>query len=428
MLIGLQIYYLSVVGALFLYAVWTPRNALRAFPIGIALNVFPLALLPYFSMDTARLGGLPLVYLPITAVGLALIAQNGTRVPRRHAVMYVLACIYLIYTFCNTVLAHGASSSNLIYWLAWPLNLAMFIATASLVGRMEPEFLDRVLNRCVMLMVAAALVGLARFAFGISTDANFMPVMNRNGTVVLITLLFPLVFHVHHVQRKSTAWLLFCAGTIALCVTLTYSRSGLIGLAAGALLYYGRLSLMGLLKTGACVLVLALFLSSGVAERTTERLATTDTVVSALIEGRELDPSMSDRNRLHLVNAALATADEHFWFGTGLGMENYREGLREAGHGQLRSKAHNFYISYFAELGLVGFVLLLATLQRIYAGLPPLNSPYRAFRVSFLVMALMMTMNEYILLPELWLLFGMLAGMSHSVQSLRHGILRSSHD
>src|SRR5690606_13862209 len=76
------------------------------------------------------------------------------------------------------------------------------------------------------------------------------------------------------------------------------------------------------------------------------------------------------------------------------------------------SKAHNFYLSYFAELGLSGFALLLAILQRVYAGLPPLSSRFRAFRVCFLVMALMMTMNEYILLPELWLFFGLMNGIA----------------
>lgn len=427
MLMALQLYYLGVAGALLVYALRTPRHALRAFPTGIALNIFPLALLPYLSMDVARLGGLPLVYLPVMAVGLALIARNGMRLPRRHTALHVLACIYLIYTFCNTVLLHGISAGNLVYWLAWPLNVAMFIAAAATVGRMAPGFVDRVLEGCVLLMTAAALVGLARFASGIGDDANFMPVMNRNGTVVLLTLLFPVVFHVYDTQGKSRRWLLLCAGTIALCVALTFSRSGLIGLAAGVLLYYGRFSLAGLLKAAAGVIVVALFLNTGVTERTTERLFTTSGTVSALFDGRELDRSVGDYNRLHLVNSAMDTAREHFWFGTGLGMTNYREGLRRAGHGEVTSKAHNFYISYFAELGVVGFMLLLAMLQRIYAGLPPLGSRYRAFRVSFLVMALMMTMNEYILLPELWLFFGMLAGLSHRVRAMqpcsrsRHG-------
>lgn len=415
MLMMLQLYYLGVSGALFLYALYTPRCAMRAFLLGIAVNVFPLALLPYMDMDVARLGGLPLVYLPATAVGLALALRNGLRLPRRHLTLYILICIYLIYTFCNTVLLRGVSAGNLVYWLAWPLNFLLFIAMAATAARMPGHFLDRILEGCVLLLVAACAVGLARFAAGLEPDSNFMPLMNRNGTVVLITLLFPLVFHVHATQGKSRLWLVLCAGTVALCVALTFSRSGLLGLLAGIILYYWRFSLMGLLKFSAAVLVAGLFLASGVAERSTERLLMTGRTIGAMLEGREVDRSIGDHNRVVLVNSAIDTAKAHAWFGTGLGMENYREGLRKASAAPVTSKSHNFYLSYFAELGLFGFALLLAILRRIYVSLPPLNSRHRAFRVAFLVTALMMTMNEYILLPELWLFMGLLAGISHGL-------------
>lgn len=417
MLTVLQMYYVGISGALFLYAVYTPRNAVRAFAPALALNVFPLAALPYMSMDIARLGGMPLVYLPMTAIGLAMIVRNGLRLPRRFLLLYLFVALYLVYTFSNTVLARGISASNLMYWLAWPLNFLIFIAAASIVARLEPGATDRMLHRCVQVLVAASIVGLARYAVGIETDANFIPLMNRNGTVVLIALLFPLVFHVHATQGKSRTWLLVCAGTIALCVTLTFSRSGLLGLLAGTVLYYWRFSLMGLLKFCTAVLVIALFLASGIAERTTERLLMSARTVSAMAEGREVDRSIGDHNRVILVNSAIATAKKHFWFGTGLGMENYREGLRKASLLPVTSKAHNFYLSYFTELGLIGFALLLAILQRVYAGLAPMGSPFRAFRTSFLVMALMMTMNEYILLPELWLFFGVLSGISQRLMS-----------
>jgi len=415
MLMALQLYYMGVSTALFLYALYTPRCAIRSFPVAIALNVFPLALLPYMSMDIARLAGMPLVYLPMTAVGMALVLRNGLHLPKRHLSLYILICLYLIYTFCNTVLARGFSASNLLYWMAWPLNFLMFIAAAASAARMDPAFLDRMLSRLVLVLVAASVVGLARYAAGIEIDSNFIPLMNRNGTVVLLTLLFPLVLHVHATQGKSRTWLIICAGTIALCVALTFSRSGLVGLMAGVVLYYWRFSLLGLLKFGAAIVVVALFLASGIAERTTERLFLTSRTVSAMMEGREIERSVGDYNRVMLVNGAIATAKAHVWFGTGLGMENYREGLRKASPLPVTSKAHNFYLSYFAELGLFGFALLLAVLQRVHACLLPLGTRYRAFRVSFLVMALMMTMNEYILLPELWLFFGILAGISQRV-------------
>lgn len=417
MLIALQLYSVSVSGVLFLYALYAPRNAIGAFPVAMALNIFPLALLPYLAMDIARLAGMPLVYMPMTAVGTALVLRNGLHLPRRYLSFYILTCIFLVYTFCNTVLAHGISASNLVYWVAWPLNFLMFIAAAAAAAHVDPAAIDRMLNRCVLVLVAASVVGLLRYATGIGIDSNFIPIMNRNGTVVLLTLLFPLVLHVHATQGKSRTWLFVCAGTIALCVVLTFSRSGLLGLMAGVMLYYWRVSPIGLLKFGTAILITGLFLTSGIAERTTGRLITTSSTLSAMWEGRQIERSVRDYNRVMLVNGAMDTAKEHFWFGTGLGMENYRAGLRKASTLPVTSKAHNFYLSYFAELGLFGFALLLTILQRVYTSLLPLGTRFRAFRVAFLVMALMMTMNEYILLPELWVLFGILAGVSQRVLS-----------
>ena len=59
----------------------------------------------------------------------------------------------------------------------------------------------------------------------------------------------------------------------------------------------------------------------------------------------------------------------------------------------------------------------------IYKKLATLSSPYRAFRISFIVIAIMMMMNEYILLPEVWFYFGMLAGISYIYKKgLNHAI------
>ena len=421
MLNALQAYYLCASAILGLFALYSPRRAVLAFVAAIGLNIFPLAVVPYMNMDIARFGSMPLVYLPATAVGLALILRNGLHFPKRYVTLYVLIGVYLVYTFCNTLLLRGWSTSNLAYWLAWPLNFLVFIATARLVAGMEPAFLDRLLHRLVLLLVAASLVGLARYATGFEPDANFIPLMNRNGTVVLIALLFPLVLHVHQAQNKSLLWLIFCGATIALCVALTFSRSGLIGLLFGLILYYGRFTLMGMVKFSLAALAIVLFLASGVTERTTERLLLTGRTISALASGEEIDRSVGDRNRALLVQGAIATAAQHFWLGTGLGMENYRAGLQRSSPLPLNSKSHNFYLSYLAELGIIGFMVLLGILHRIYSYLPPLSSRWRAFRVCFLVTAIMMTMNEYILLPELWLFFGLLTGIARQLVTGRHG-------
>ena len=104
---------------------------------------------------------------------------------------------------------------------------------------------------------------------------------------------------------------------------------------------------------------------------------------------------------------------DNLLLGTGLGMNNYGIAFNKAVSNSFDiAKAHNFYLSYLAELGIIGFIILFVFFQKVYSKLPPYNSKYKAFKVCFISLALMMTMNEYILLPEIWFLFGMLIGIS----------------
>lgn len=414
MLIGLQAYYLAASTLLFLYAVYSNHNAVHAFGYGIALNIFPLMFLPYVSMDIARIAGIPLAYLPVIAAGLALAVRNRMRVPRRYGVLLWLTVLFCLYSLVTTVLIGGMTVSNFAYWFAWPLNFVIFFSAASFFSRVDKTVANKVIKSTAIILVAGCLVGLARLAAGIETDANFMPAVNRNGTVVFTVMICPLLFYIFEEEHKSRTWLLFCIGCVLLALVFIYSRSGLIGLVLGILLYFLRFTLPGLLKSMAAMMFVVVFISSGVADKSVDRLAHISSTVNMVMQGDQLDNSMGDYNRYMLLTGAIDTAKENFWFGTGLGLDNYRASFHKASNYGRDSKAHNFYISYFVELGMVGFTLLLTILFLIWRLLHPLSSRYRAFRVSYIVIAVMMAMNEYILLPELWFFYGMLAGMSYS--------------
>src|SRR5690606_13008419 len=112
MLVVLLLYYVCVARALILYALYRPDYPMRAFALGMAGNIFPLALQLYMNMDVARLAGMPLVYWPVTGVGVAMILRNGLRLVHRHESLYVLGSIYLIYTVVTTVLMGGLTAQN----------------------------------------------------------------------------------------------------------------------------------------------------------------------------------------------------------------------------------------------------------------------------------------------------------------------------
>lgn len=415
MLLTLQIYYLAVAVLIFLYGLYSSKNASRSFTLGVAANIFPVMLVPSQDMDIMRIVGLPLAYLPVIAAGFALAVRNYRKLPKAYTSLLILSLLFSTYAFTTTVFIGGMTVTNFAYWFAWPLNLVIFFSAASFFSRISSGTANKAIYATVFVLVAGCIVGLLRYVSGMAEDANFMPVMNRNGTVVLVAMVFPLLLYLHSERYISRTALALSIGCVALALLFTFSRSGLIGLMFGAFVYYMRMKPRGLLKTVTAASVVLVLVFTGIADSSIQRLERISVTARMIANDEQFDTSMNDYNRVMLLTGAVATAKEEFWFGTGLGLDNYRRTYHRVSNHFTDSKAHNFYLSYFAELGIFGFSMLMAMCFLIYRTLPPLPSRYRAFRVSFLATAIMMTMNEYILLPELWFFYGLLSGMSISL-------------
>ncbi len=412
MLFGLQLYFLTVSAIIFLYAIKSKHKASKAFGYSLAVSIFPLLWLPYFSMEIARLAGIPLAYLPVISAGFALICVTGLRLSNKHLLLLMLSIVYIVYTFITTVLIGGVSIKNIAYWMAWPLNFLILFSAISFFSSISEKASQEVLRSTVVILVWGSLIGVLKYLIGLSGDSNFMPVVNRNGTVLFVVMIAPLLFYLFSSTIISKRFLFLSLFLVTACIIFTFSRSGIIGLVFGVLLYYMRLSFRDASKLIVLLSIGLMILFSGLADNVFGRLEGAYSTVGYVSEGGEMDSSMNDYKRVMLLKTTLAVIDQNFWFGTGLGLENYRNAINLLPGTHYDSKAHNFYLSYFAELGAVGFTIVALFFISIFRKLSPLSGKYRAFRVSFLVVALMMTMNEYILLPELWFFFGMLVGIS----------------
>ena len=413
MLVFLQIYFLISSFFLFLYALKSNKTAAFAFSYALAINIIPLFWMPYFSMDSARLGGIPLAYLPIIASGFALLLKSKFKFKEEYKFILLVMFLFLGYSFVTTLIVHPFTFKNFAYWFAWPLNFMIFLGAITFFSSLGEDLAMQVIKSTAIMLVIGSIIGLFRYFTGISWDANFMPVVNRNGTVVFMVMIIPLLFYLYSnrviSQKKFILFLSIIFGTLL----FIFSRSGILGFLFGVILYYLKFNIKNLLKIFLILsLVIGIF-STGIADKALKRLERTTTTIDRLVKGEEFDNSMGDYNRVMLLINAINIIKHNFWFGTGLGLENYRKAFHKISNYHHDSKAHNFYLSYFAELGFIGFSILILLLSLIYQKLAPLNSKYRAFRVSFWVIAFMMTTNEYILLPEIWFYFGMLAGISY---------------
>lgn len=416
MLAFLQIYFLASSMALFFYALSSDKAALMAFGYGLILNIYPLFWMPNFSMDLARIAGVPLAYVPILAAGLALLLRSKPNIKQKHRGILSLALLFIIYTFMNTFI-NGFSFSNFAYWFAWVLNFFIFFAAANFFSTIPLKTAQKVIKSTITILVIGAVIGIVKFFIGISDDANFMPVMNRNGTVVFIVMLLPLVFYLNTMKTISNKKAILFFGIIFTALIFTFSRSGIIGAMMGIVLYYLKLTPKNIVIVTFIFMVSAGLFFVGSNSLLVKRMAKTAVTIEKIVHSDEIIQGQSDYNRIKLMQAAIDISKQNFWFGAGLGLKNYQREFHKVSNHPRDSKAHNFYLSYFAELGLIGFIILISFFVVIFNNLAPLKSKYRTFKVTFICIAVMMTMNEYILLPEIWYFLGIMVGISYSYKT-----------
>ncbi|MGQ4276463.1 O-antigen ligase family protein [Pseudidiomarina sp. E22-M8] len=385
----------------------------HVFTFAFAVNVFPVAFMPQQSMAEARFLGIPLAYIPILCAGVPYLLKLGF-INSRLKNLIVLMSIFIFYITATSFYPR-LHSGTFVYYFSWIFNFLLFIAVYSYFAKKNIEILEDVITKFFTVLIAACVVGIVRYFVGFSSDANFMPMVNRNGTVVFLVMASSLLFYLMERNVCNGKKAIVYWSIISITLLLMQSRSGLFGFMFVSFIYFFRIEKRSLSML-TLVFVIALgVLFSPLGDKISDRVLHTGTTLSQTITVG-IEDGENDHTRYMLMLSAIEIFKNNPVFGVGVGLPNYRAAFDEhVGFYDRDSKAHNFYLSYLAELGIFGFSLLLLILLSIYRLLAPMNTKYRAFRVSFLGMAFMMTMNEYILLPELWFFYGMLGGMSYAV-------------
>lgn len=416
MFIFFEVVYLSFGLITVFYGLKSEKSMQHAFTFALAVNVFPVAIMPQLSMAEARLGGVPLAYIPIMCAGIPFIIHSIRHINSNLASLIVMMAIFVFYITLNSFYP-DFHIGTLVYYFSWIFNFILYIVVFSYFSNQNSDCVNDVLSTFFYTLIIACCVGIVRYIIGLAGDANFMPMVNRNGTVVFLVMASSLLFYLSEIKVFNFKKVILFWLVIAITLLLMQSRSGLVGFIVISCVYYFRFSLNSFITLSMIIIVLTIILVSPIGEKVSNRFAHTEQSIVQAADGG-ISAGENDYARYMLMKSAIEIFKNNPLMGVGVGVPNYRAGFKEHVDFYSRdSKAHNFYLSYLAELGIIGFLFLLLILSKIYRILAPLKGPYRAFKVSFLGISLMMTMNEYILLPELWFFYGMLGGMSFVVRS-----------
>jgi O-antigen ligase len=361
--------------------------------------------------------------------GLAFRAADGR--------VLLLAMALIAYLPVQSLLGAGVLHrlSFLEYYLLWTLNTLLLLSMSKVASRLDREAVFSFFRHFSFLLGACCVVGILRRVAGIEQDANFMPMMNRNGTAFILVLGIPICLLCYDARRIGALSLWFLLAVFAACLALMGSRMGLVGMATSFAAYYvlrseGRLDrLLG----GTLVFSVAVGAFVGIVAATPlgpsmyERFETTLQTVTRFLKQEDFTNAESDYKRVRLTRCGMDLIREYPVFGTGVGIENYREKAQDFNSDVMLSKPHNFYVSYMAEFGVIGFGVLLALLASVWRRFQSahfqsheLKSVRCAYRTMFVSCAVMLTMNEYITMPLVWFLWGVGLGALPAA-TLAHG-------
>ena len=291
---------------------------------------------------------------------------------------------FIIYINVTTLLINP---SGVIYSLSWMINYLIYRYYATNNNSLKLKKKD-----FLIIISLLIIIGSYRLITGLDTDGNPFALINRNATSTIIVFLF--IYYKSLFKKFDFVDLLF----IVLLV-LNGSRSSLLAIVAYYfILYFKDLKLKQLIVfTGLIVLSYSMLSYSNLAVQRFN----SGTYFFKQLTSKEVE-KVGDYERVLLIRGGLKIFQENIFFGVGEGIKKYQEEFNRIVIGYNRdTRAHNFFVSRLANFGIIGFLLFL------FGYYFELKSKNNFFLISA-SFAIVFFFNEYVLLPHIFLLTGLM--------------------
>ena len=416
--------YVSLSLILCIYGSRSDLSCLKSYLYAIGLNVFPLIYSGYLGNESTRIMRIPIAYLPFLACFICSIFRSKGKILKKEQKAFAVYCFLLFYLLIQSFVINAIQdySSFFQYYMMWAMNIFNVFSVSVIVRRVELKEIINLLELFVLIIFFSALVGIFKYLIGLQNDANFMPMMNRNGTSFLVVIAVSIILFLIETKHVTYASFICSVLVFFVCIVLMQSRMGILGfctafIAHGFYRWRSRIASQ-LMLVVIFVSVLTIILRLPIGELARERFIRTGYTVKALYSQEELDPTVGDYARVQLLKYGMQIIERNFIFGTGVGLENYRAKLRELNPIR-ESKPHNFYVSYLAEFGFVGFSILMLLLISIWMRLSKISISKEmsdTFKAHCLTVIAMLFMNEYITFPFIWFIWGVGVGLSYKCE------------
>lgn len=349
---------------------------LLLFPAIVTIN------LPYTGSDAFRLFGAPPFFL-ITLI-IVIIFSISLGIPKSIVSLKSPFLWFIVYINISTLLINP---SGVIYSLSWMINYLIFRYYSKWDSTLILKKID-----FVIIIASLIIIGLYRVMMGLDSEGNPYPLINRNATSTIIVFFF--VYYKSLFEKFSFIDVLFIV-----LLLVNGSRSSLLAVTAYYVIFYFKgLKLKRVIYfTG----VMGFFLYILSFNYTAVKRFNSGIQFFNQLNSKEVE-EVGDYERVLLIRGGLQIFQENIYFGVGEGIKKYQEEFNRIATDYKRdSRAHNFFVSRLANFGIIGFLLYLIGYYF------ELKSKKNFFLISA-TFAIVFFFNEYVLLPHIFLLTGLM--------------------
>lgn len=345
-----------------------------------------------------RIAGSPPAYLAIYGLASLLMYNNfhnfTISIPKIVKVLLIFFSIYFLYSMLLSV--HPISTVK--YYIMWILNISVVYFI------LKVKNLDKFLDFYLTFIVFASILGLILHFIGIFYSSNPFDAFNKNSYIFLITLALAIALFK---EKKYHFYIVFISSIFI------YSRTLYLMLIVSLLFYVlSRLKLKTFLQLLFTILVFSfILLNFSDNNFILERIEGAIILIERLYDffqysDLSVGKGIGDHQRFYVIISNLDMLIKVFPLGTGMGLDNYlshidpKYGIYLVG-GDFH-RAHNYYISYLAEMGLFFFIFTYILYKPLFLK----SNIY--FKSLYFGMLIGIATNEYVTSPYFWILFALL--------------------
>ena len=238
---------------------------------------------------------------------------------------------------------------------------------------------------------------------GVLHSSNLFDALNKNSYIFLVVVAIAIALQ----QDKKFLLILIFVSAIFI-----YSRTLYVMIICAFLFYiFSKIQIKSFIYLLLIFLFFwIVFLNFSENNFLFERITHAFSLIDALYEFSQnadlsVGKEIGDKRRFYIIVVNIDLLTTVFPFGTGMGLDNYLSKIdpSHATYLPVFGRAHNYYISYFAEMGLIFFLFFTYILYK-----PLFLNSNIYYKSLYFGMLIGISTNEYVTSPYFWILYALI--------------------